>query len=72
MRFDLFGADRLKRSQADVQSDFCLLHPALSKLGEDLRSEVEASRGSGDRTSFAGVHGLIPVVIRAAASGRAM
>jgi len=62
--FNLFGADGLKRSQADVQGDFCLFHPVLVQLGKDLRSEVQPGRGSRDRAPFPGVDGLISVVIR--------
>ena len=64
MCFDFFCADGLEGSQADVQGDFCLLHPVLSQLGEDLRSEMEPRGRSGNGASFAGVHGLIPIVIR--------
>src|SRR5512140_1167191 len=64
MRFNLFGADGLEGSQAHVQGNLCLLNPVLIQLGEYLRGEMEAGRGSGHRASFASVNGLIPVVIR--------
>ena len=49
MLFDLFGADRLKCSEADVQSDFRLFRlPCSRQLREDLRSEMQSGGGSGD------------------------
>ena len=63
MRFDLFGADGLERSQADVQSDFVCLHPRWASWARI--SGVKWRPAVGAATDlFRGVHGLIPVVIR--------
>ena len=63
MFFDLLGADGLERAQPDMERNCGGLDTSLGKLGQGFGGEVESSGRSGDRTGFAGVHGLVAVVI---------
>jgi hypothetical protein len=61
--FDALDVDRLKRSQADVQGDIGGLDTALADPVEDFWCEMQASRGSRDRSTLLGVDGLIALAI---------
>ncbi len=61
--FDLLDADWLKCTQSDVESDFCGFDAAVEETGENLRGEVEAGGGGGNRSALPGVDGLIAIAI---------
>lgn len=46
-----------------MQSHFCRFDFAVSQSLENLRSEVQAGSGGGDRSAFAGIDGLVAVAI---------
>src|SRR4029077_231278 len=54
-----FDAHGLERTQADVKGDLRCLHAALADAGEGFGREVQPGGRSSDRSTLAGVHGLI-------------
>lgn len=63
VRFDFVDADGLEGAEPNVEGDFCSLYAAITELGQNLRSEVEAGGGGGDGSAFARIDGLVAVVI---------
>ena len=61
--FHALDAHRLKGSQADVEGDFRDFDAAIMDAGQNFRSEMKARGGSGDRSAFAGVDGLIAFAV---------
>ena len=61
--FDFLDAHWLEGAESDVEGHFCGLDAAVVEAGEDLRSEVEASCGGGDRSALSGVDGLVAVAV---------
>jgi hypothetical protein len=61
--FDAVDADRLEGSQADVEGNLGGFDAALADAVEDGGSEVEAGRGSGDRSGGLGIDGLITLAV---------
>ena len=61
--FDVFGADGLEGSEADVEGDGLDLDAVCAELGEDLGREVEAGGGGGGGAGFVGEDGLVAVAV---------
>jgi hypothetical protein len=61
--FDTLDTDRLKGSEADVQSDIDGFDAALADAVENFSCEVKAGGGGGDRSAVLGVDGLIALAI---------
>jgi hypothetical protein len=61
--FDFLDADGLEGAEPNVESDFYSLYAAITVLGQNLRSEVEAGGWGGDGSTFAGIDGLVAVAI---------
>ena len=57
------GADRLKRAQADVQSDGRNFGAGLTALAQDFRREVQARGGRGHGTGMGGEDGLVALAV---------
>ena len=64
MVFEAFGADRLEGAEPDVECDFGDLDAARANSRDDLGSEVQPSRGSGDRAPLSRENCLITLAIR--------
>jgi hypothetical protein len=63
MLLDFFGADRLERSEADIESNFGHFDTAPTKVIENPRTEVEPCGWRGYRSSLPCEDGLVTVAI---------
>ena len=60
---ELLVANRLKCSEPDVQRYICDSGAGSTARVQDLRREVQARGGRGDRTRFAREYGLVTIAI---------
>ena len=58
-----FSRDRSKRADPDVERDFCGMKSSVNALLQQLRTEMQSGRGSGDGTGLRCVLCLIPNLI---------
>src|SRR5262249_20295489 len=61
--FNPVDVHRLKRAQANVESDLCGLYSVILKAREDFRSEMESGGGGGDGSALAGVDRLVAIAV---------
>src|SRR5882724_2356301 len=61
--FHALGVDRLKCSQADMQGDLGDLDAPVAHLRQDVRGEVQARSGRGNRAAFVCIDGLVAFAI---------
>src|SRR5262249_41096044 len=55
--------DRAKSTDADMQSDICVINSALRASGQQLLRKMQPRSGSRDRTAIPGINGLVAVEV---------